>query len=735
MIALCKLEIVKGQDQSWRTDPRSVPPYTGNINQGFNNTRITTGNSTSSPGVCDGPDQRIFPTNNPQSEVHISIDKNNPLNIVVSANTYKNDYQQGRYVSNDGGNSWTGSDELVTNVPVAGDPSTTYDYSGNVYISTITSNQNGFNILKSMDRGQTWSGFSTFNVTSGGFDKEMIAADAFGSSQFKNNLYCAWTDFSSPFSVKLNRSIDGANTFSSPISLKNGFGQGTNIQTGPNGEVYVCYADYGTSGNLPASGLGFVRSIDGGITFSPSQLAFTYVGIRTSNSALPQFNGIRVNDFPAMAVDKSTGSHRGRIYVVYAAQKNGNGNAIIQLRFSDDRGSTWSAPKEISISGGTQNWFPWITVDDVTGGVYVIYYSFDTSIAFETNTYVAATSDGGNSFVNYKVSDVSHITAPINSSLSVPVFNPSYAGDYIGIAANGGKVYSAWMDNRNGTWQVYVSVLNDMTLNRIIGSSIVCSTSNYSLQNPPSSGTTLSWSSSYPSGLSINSSTGIATRVNNFNGYATISATVTGSCPAQLTPVSAYVGLPGADINTLIYVSGKRGTNPVSLNPLATYNFKCDPVAGATNFNWVLPNGFSFYSGNTTPSPYITTSLTSGHYTLYCSANNVCGSSWTHDLGINVLTGGGGCCPGAAVVRASPNPTSNTLTIQVSDSLTNNMNISTLDQPYQVLLYDRFSKKVFSTESSNNTIQIPTEGLSPDIYYLNVLFKGRVFQDKIVIKR
>jgi hypothetical protein len=224
------------------------------------------------------------------------------------------------------------------------------------------------------------------------------------------------------------------------------------LATGPNGEVYICWADYGT-GSVPANGIGFAKSTDGG-SFFTTKTAFAYQGIRM-NGTDPRFNNTRVNDFPSVAVDKNNGAYKGRIYIVYPNGGNGSNNqAVIQLRYSSDGGSSWPSAQTISISNGRQNWFPWVAADDMTGDVSVIYYSLDSPSGFSTNTYVAHSSNGGSSWKNIKVSDVSHTTAPI------PGFGGGYAGDYIGICGYSGKAYPAWMDDRNGTWQLYTSPLS-----------------------------------------------------------------------------------------------------------------------------------------------------------------------------------------------------------------------------------------------------------------------------------
>lgn len=324
-----------------------------------------------------------------------------------------------------------------------------------------TGSPDGYMVQKSTNSGASWSASIRGTGPTSGFDKEMIVVDNLSASPYANRFYCGWTEFIGGSDVahafiKSNRSTDGGQTFSTPDTLRrsNGSsgGQGACLATGPNGEVYVCWADYGT-GSVPANGIGFAKSTDGGSSFTTTT-AFAYQGIRM-NGTDPRFNNTRVNDFPSIAVDKTNGAYKGRIYIVYPNGGNGSNNqSVIQIRYSSDGGSSWSSAQTISISSGRQNWFPWIATDDQTGDVSVIYYSLDSPSGFSTNTYVAHSNNGGSSWENIKVSDVSHTTAPI------PGFGGGYAGDYIGICGYGGKAYPAWMDDRNGTWQLYTSPLS-----------------------------------------------------------------------------------------------------------------------------------------------------------------------------------------------------------------------------------------------------------------------------------
>lgn len=439
------------QSKSQTISPYSIPILSPGITTPIsypNNPVILT------PTVCDNPDVRIFPSPNPQSEIHISINKQNPQVLLLSANTFPTfNSQQGTYWSTNGGLNWNGSDNLPNGAFGRGDPSTAFDAIGNGYVSTLNAvalnaaTATGYLIQRTNNNGASWQ-LQVHGADVNLSDKDMIAADDIPTSPFANNLYCAWSvSPGANGTVQFNRSTNQGATFTAPITLRSGWGQGTNVQTGPNGEVYVCWADY-TDGHIPEKGLGFTRSTDGGQNFSTASIVFNYTGIRVADAQGhdapdPNIGGTRVNSFPSMAVDKSNGTHRGRIYVAYAQKENGNGKAIISLRFSDNQGATWSTPLTVSIPNGRQNWFPWIAVDDTNGDIFITYYSLDEATGFNTNTYVASSNDGGATFINQRVSDVNHVTAPIAE------FGGGYAGDYIGITANSGRAFASWMDNRS----------------------------------------------------------------------------------------------------------------------------------------------------------------------------------------------------------------------------------------------------------------------------------------------
>jgi hypothetical protein len=296
--------------------------------------------------------------------------------------------------------------------------------------------------------------------------------------------------------------------------------------------------------------------------------------------------------------------------------------------------------------------------------------------------------------------------------------------------------------------------------------SVVCSTGAMNITNQPA-GTSVVWSSDNPSVLNVDP-TGIATRINNFTGGVSVSATVSNACGSNTQSRSVWLGVPGADINTLIW-AGTRGVNPVSTTPGGTYRFQCDEVSGASSYTWLLPSGFSSSGATTTTSPSlsITTSSQSGTFTLYCTANNACGSKYTNSLKIsNGSTSGGGgggtgcprgfrppCKPAGPGEKRTetpdeelgftqailnpvvyPNPANEDFTL----NLVNEGEIAidgTLEVPVGLVLNNVLQQVVYQTETDKSIVTISTADLPSGSYYLSIAHKDGVIRKQVVIQK
>ncbi len=416
--------------------------------------------------TMDSPDITITPlSNTAQSENSVFVDPMNPLRLINSNNSelwplpsprviYGADY----WVSNDGGQTWTGSVQGAGG-PNGGDPATAINSDGRMFVNFINTANGGQSIAYSDNDGASWS---TIQIAAGIqypyyiLDKNHMWVDNGPASPHNGNLYVAWTNFlgATPRQVELSRSINGGLSWSTPVNLSSAIQAGTanhgvNIQTGANGEVYVAWSVY-DSGYVSEDAIGFTRSTDGGVTWSPARRIIT--GIR-GHRGIPLGGGktMRHNSFPSVSVNQQT----GEIFVVWTnigIPGINTGDPDVYMIRSADGGDSWGSPQRVNqdtVGNGKDQWFPWISCDPSTGLLACIFYD---SREFPGNdmaeTWVALSLDNGDTWEDFRVSDV---------AWSGDAYVGDYAGDYIAIASRDNQVYPIWSDNRSGNMLAYIS--------------------------------------------------------------------------------------------------------------------------------------------------------------------------------------------------------------------------------------------------------------------------------------
>lgn len=414
----------------------------------------------------DSPDIPVTTVNSTQSENSIFVDPNNPSAVLNSNNSTPRPvsgvYGANDFWSSDAGNTWGGHVQGAGGEN-SGDPATAIGLNGWYYVGYIHSS-GGQGVSYSTNQGNTWtpvlaapapSGFSAL------LDKNHLWIDNSISSPYEGNLYDAWTNFggSNDAEIEIIRSTNQGLTWSAPVNISSAVNagshnQGVNLQTGPNGEVYAIWAIY-DGWPTDETAIGMARSLDGGATYQQATRIISNIrGIRNSGTG----KNMRVNAFPTMTVDISNGPNRGTIYVVWPnigvpGTNTGNDMDVYMIK-STDLGITWSAPLKVNqdASGlGKKHYFPWITCDATNGNLSVIYYDDRNVSSTQCEVYVSNSSDGGATWEDMKVSDVSFTPQPISGLAS------GYFGDYLGIHAHGRWVYPVWTDNRQGFAMTYVS--------------------------------------------------------------------------------------------------------------------------------------------------------------------------------------------------------------------------------------------------------------------------------------
>jgi len=157
------------------------------------------------------------------------------------------------------------------------------------------------------------------SVFNGFLDKCWMVADS-----SSGNVYVTYTDFVSlpeGNGIVFQRSVDGGTTWSSPVQLSPGSAsrlvQGSRPAVGPDGRLYVVWKEIGPTD------VDFFRiriSTDGGLNFqSQGTIASHYDNF---GSGAPGFNRERGITYPAIAVDRSFGPNRGRVYVAWNESTN-----------------------------------------------------------------------------------------------------------------------------------------------------------------------------------------------------------------------------------------------------------------------------------------------------------------------------------------------------------------------------------------------------------------------------
>ncbi len=351
--------------------------------------------------------------------------------------------------STNGGTTWT-DPGILPGSNDAGDPVLARDNTtGRTYFTCLFFTGSGINCFRSDDDGASWMAAVNCAPSSGSsMDKEWIAVDNFPGTG-NGNVYHIVRDFGSGNGVYFFRSTDQGSTWGPFGGTLIASGSPANVQGAyvAVGPGHDVYAFWYDSNPVPAQ-IRMRRSTDQGVSFGPVVTVTTLTSTAT-NGNLSLVAGFRSNSFPQVTVNPVSGA----IYVVYndPAAASGGDRGNILLRQSLDNGSTWSAPMMLNDDGTARaQYFPAIACRPDGTGLAVCWYD-NRNHAGDVNIErwgVTATISG------------STITPGPNFRISpqfVPVFgvdpvvNSVYMGDYDQMAADATTYYTTWGDNRDNS--------------------------------------------------------------------------------------------------------------------------------------------------------------------------------------------------------------------------------------------------------------------------------------------
>ncbi|MCZ6703669.1 MAG: T9SS type A sorting domain-containing protein [Ignavibacteria bacterium] len=417
--------------------------------------------------IVRGENYRIYPSNVTQTEVFIvksPVDENILFSSGNTLNFIPFFISEGIYVTTNGGNSWQGND-TCTGEPISfhgGDPGVTIDKNGTFIITRLgRSPFAGLYSHYSADNGQTWSVQKVISIDD--LERATLTTDAITTSSFYGRSHAAWVRFNIPFSVWFAYTDDGAQSWSSPQQINNpsptSRSAGGDMAIGPNGEVYACWA--GVINEFPAKEIlvGFASSINGGDDWNVKENAFHVNGI---TGLLKNKANIRVNGLPSIAVDTTNGQRRGWIYIV-TGQKDlapAGSDPDIILNRSTDGGQTWSSAIRVNqddVNNGKTQYFPTVHIDKF-GAINIIFYSDRNTTNDSSGVFLARSTDGGDSWIEFEISDHNYKPMPIGG------LGQGYQGDNIDITSTSTNLWPVWMDNSTGIYQIWTTSIEFTTV-------------------------------------------------------------------------------------------------------------------------------------------------------------------------------------------------------------------------------------------------------------------------------
>jgi hypothetical protein len=408
------------------------------------------------------PNVRISdPSLSAPEEVSIAINPKNTNQLAAGSNL---NYF---FSSTDGGWSWNWT-QLTSHYGFWGDPNLMFDDSGILYYEHLSGRnwqdteflwrivvQRSLDAGMSFDSGEqigyypptmqdkAWLGIDrSQTATNGTIMTSWNEDDLYGSKLPKDSsriFFSKTTDHGETWSQRVRVDDWGGDCLDSSNTV-----EGAVTATGPDGTIYIVWSGHNK--------IYLDRSTDGGKTFGKDQAIADQPG--GWDFVVPGI--FRANGFPMIVSDLNPKSKfYGRLYVMWSDQRrrapDGTGITDIYSMYSPDGGNTWSNLLRVNTDTAmNHHFFPSMTIDPVTGHIFLVFYDRRHYLDSETDVYLARSTDGGQSFDNTRISQ--------------SAFGPDsgvFFGDYIHLVAYNRKVFPIWMRMDDSVLSVWTAIVQD----------------------------------------------------------------------------------------------------------------------------------------------------------------------------------------------------------------------------------------------------------------------------------
>jgi hypothetical protein len=367
----------------------------------------------------------------------------------------------GAYASANGGSTWntTCLDDLAS----VGSPSLAYGREAEYAVGTNGDSFGATTYVQHSTGKGTWTGQVEVVgplLGNGETNVPWVQVDNSKSSSFANAVYVSVTQFDPEvvFSeISASHSTNGGETWTTttvdPAQIKPLVDQFSQMAIGLDGTVYVTWQRCTMTGPTvncadTEADMLLSKSTDGGNTWSvPVQIAAVKLVPETCSCSaffgnLPNTNEA-MDDIPAIAIDNSTGTHAGNLYVV---MYNWTGTHMqVQVVTSTDGGNTWGKPVLVAPAKETHDQFFGTIAVSASGAVGVSWLDRrNDPLNVSYQPFAAVSMNGGESFgTNYTLA----------TNLSDPYLDGSggvYMGDNMGNTwAGNSTLLVTWPDTRS----------------------------------------------------------------------------------------------------------------------------------------------------------------------------------------------------------------------------------------------------------------------------------------------